>query len=61
MKAAIKEINVRADIHETQYSKIDPKLLIGIDCFSLDSVLAMDPEWYCIQYDSSTFYDFFLV
>ena len=54
MKAAIKEINVRADIHETQYSKIDPKLLIGIDCFSLDSVLAMDPEWYCIQYDSST-------
>ena len=41
----IKQINPSADIFRCQYSKVDPKNLIGINSFSLEKTLKMDPEF----------------
>merc|ERR1712137_689786 len=43
LEARIKEINKTAEIIRTSYSQIDPKRLLGMDSFSLDRVLEMDP------------------
>lgn len=40
---AIKAINGDVDIIETQFSKVDPKALIGINSFSLEKLLAKKP------------------
>jgi G3E family GTPase len=45
VESAIKDINCYAQVHHTQQSKIDPKLLLGIKAFSLKRVLEMDPEF----------------
>merc|ERR1712137_709946 len=43
LEARIKKINKTAEIIRTSHSQIDPKRLLGIDSFSLDRVLEMDP------------------
>merc|ERR1719327_1171034 len=41
----LKTINPTVQIHRPQQSKVDPKLLIGINAFSLEKTLEMDPEF----------------
>lgn len=43
--ARIKQINPTADIFRCQYSKVDAKHLIGINSFSLEKTLTIDPEF----------------
>jgi len=41
----VKSINSSVGLFKTTHSKIDPKLLLNINAFSLDRVVAMDPEF----------------
>ena len=43
--AELKKINPTADVVRSEYSKVDPKLLIKLNSFSLERVLDMDPEF----------------
>merc|ERR1712137_1175825 len=43
LEARIKDINKTAEIIRTSYSQIDPKRLLGMNTFSLERVLEMDP------------------
>jgi len=45
VKSAIKSINAGVKIIETERSRVDPKLLIGMKSFSLDRVLEFEPEF----------------
>ncbi|KAJ3412141.1 hypothetical protein HDV05_001179 [Chytridiales sp. JEL 0842] len=45
VKNQIKSINASVEIIETLQSKVDPKLLLNKQSFSLDRVLALDPEF----------------
>jgi len=41
----VRKINPTVQILRSQYSKVDPKLLINVNAFSLDRVLEMDSEF----------------
>merc|ERR1712063_185313 len=43
LEARIKKINKTAEIIRTSYSRVDPKRLLGMNAFSLERVLEMDP------------------
>eukprot|EP00892_Ulva_mutabilis_P009315 jgi/Ulvmu1/6756/UM030_0092.1 len=45
IEARLRKINPTAMVHRCSYSKVHPKDLLGIDAFSLDRVLDMDPEF----------------
>ena len=45
IETRIKQLNPSADIYRCEYSKVDPKNLIGINSFSLEKTLKMDPEF----------------
>lgn len=45
VKSAIRGINIAAEIHETIQSKFDPKLLLNRNGFSLDAILAKEPDF----------------
>jgi len=45
LEKKIKGMNHSASTYRTTQSKIDPKLLLNINAFSLDRVVAMDPEF----------------
>ncbi|CAE7795128.1 CBWD2 [Symbiodinium sp. CCMP2592] len=45
IEARIKSINTSAEVYRCQYSKVDPKLLLNLNAFSLSRVLEMDPEF----------------
>jgi len=45
LEKKIKGMNHSASVFRTQQSKIDPKQLLNINAFSLDRVVAMDPEF----------------
>merc|ERR1712107_572863 len=43
LEARIKEINKTAEVIRTSYSQVDPKRLLGMNTFSLERVMEMDP------------------
>ena len=45
IETRLKSINPNAIIHRCSYSQVHPKELLGIDAFSLQRVLDMDPEF----------------
>lgn len=45
IEARLRKMNPSAMVHRCSYSKVHPKELLGIDAFSLDRVLEMDPEF----------------
>lgn len=45
VKRELRKVNKGVDIVECQYSKVDPKSLIGIKAFDLDRCLEVDPDF----------------
>merc|ERR1719350_2595753 len=45
IEGRIKGINKTAKIFRSEFSKVDPKKLLGLDAFNLDRVLEFDPEF----------------
>ena len=45
MEQRIRCINPNARIIRTEYSLVDPKVLLNVRAFSLERVLEMDPEF----------------
>ncbi|CAL53506.1 Cobalamin (vitamin B12) biosynthesis CobW-like,C-terminal [Ostreococcus tauri] len=45
IETRIKQLNPSAEIYHSEHSKVDPKHLIGINSFSLEKTLKMDPEF----------------
>ncbi|CAE7382966.1 CBWD2 [Symbiodinium natans] len=43
--AEVKKINSSAEMIKAQHSQVDPTKLLGVNAFSLDRVLEMDPEF----------------
>lgn len=45
IEGRLRNINPTASIHRCSYSQVHPKELLGVDAFSLQRVLDMDPEF----------------
>lgn len=45
IKKSLRGINANADIIRSEYSQVDPAMLINIRAFALDKVLEMDPQF----------------